>query len=83
MLPKSSRNSSAIAEPLAEISIRPIVFEVVPFDIDTAIPAGFPQSEALLEGILRKRLHHVLVCGLDLFSAIITLPLELQFHLRE
>jgi len=42
VLPKSYRNSSAVALTLIEISIRPTPFGVVPFGIDTAIPAGFP-----------------------------------------
>jgi hypothetical protein len=60
-----------------------IPFEVVPFCINAAIPAEFPWSEALLEVISRQRLHHVLRFGLDLFNAVKTSPLELQFHLWE
>ena len=43
------------------------------------IPVGFPCSEVLLEVILRQRLHRVLRFGLDLFSAVKTLPLSFKF----
>jgi hypothetical protein len=56
-----------------------ISFEVVPFCISTAIPAGFPTSEALVEVVLHQCLHRVLRFGLDLFSVLKTSPLELQF----
>jgi hypothetical protein len=60
-----------------------IPFELAPFGIDTAIPAGFPWPEALFEVISLQRLHHVLQYGLDLINAVKTSSLELQFHLRE
>jgi hypothetical protein len=52
-----------------------IPFEVIPFGIDTAIPAGFPRTEALLEIISLQRLHHVLWFGLDLFNVVKSRPL--------
>jgi len=39
--------------------------------------------EALLEVISCQRLNRAQLFGLDLFNAVKTSPLELQFHLRE
>jgi hypothetical protein len=49
-----------------------ISFEIVPFCVSTAIPVGFPRSEALLEVILHQHLHHILQFGLDLFNDLKT-----------
>jgi len=42
-----------------------IPYEVVPICTDTAITAGFPGWEALLEEISRQRLYHLLRFALD------------------
>jgi hypothetical protein len=47
------------------------------------IPAGFPQSEAILEGIPHQHLHHILRFSLDLFNAVRTSPLELEYQIQE
>jgi hypothetical protein len=44
---------------LAKFLFASILFEVVPFCINAAIPAGFPWSEALLEVISRQRVQYV------------------------
>jgi hypothetical protein len=60
---------------LAKYLFASIPFEVVPFCINAAIPAGFPWSEALLEVFSRQRVQYVLRFGLDLFNAVKSSPL--------
>jgi hypothetical protein len=69
---------------LSKFAFASISFQVVvPFCVNTAIPAGFPLSEAL-EVILWQHLHHVLRFSLvDLFNALKTSPLELELRFRK
>jgi len=60
----------------------PIPFKVVPFGIDTVIPAGFPWSEALLEVVLHQRLHVFMTfCDTVWISLLLSKRCTLSFNL--